>query len=155
MINISEYLKEERIVLNLKANNKEEAVKNLAEVLRNQSEIVDFDKFLKDVFERENLGTTGIGLSLALPHARTQAVNSFVIAIGRIDGGVNFNSLDAEPAKLIFLMGTPKDEVQSYLKILAHLTRLLKKESFRSDLLEAKTSQEVIGIFRREESVQT
>ncbi len=153
MIKISGYLKEERIVLDLRANNKEESIKNLAEVLKGQEEIVDFDKFLSDVFEREDLGTTGIGLGLALPHARTQAVNSFVIAIGRINEGLDFSSLDGEPAKLIFLMGTPKEEVQGYLKILAHLTRLLKKESFRASLLEADTPAKVIEIFKKEEAI--
>ncbi|MFC1599351.1 PTS sugar transporter subunit IIA [Candidatus Omnitrophota bacterium] len=153
MVTISEYLKEERIVLDLKAGDKEETIRNLAEVLREQQQITDFDKFLSDVFERENLGTTGIGLGLALPHARTQAVSAFVIAIGRIDAGVEFSSLDGEPAKLMFLMGTPKEEVQGYLKILAHLTRLLKRESFRTALMEAKTPQEVIDVFKKEEQI--
>lgn len=153
MINISQYLKEERIVLNLKAANKEEAIKNLAEVFKGASEIKDFDKFLADVFEREDLGTTGIGLELALPHARTDAVNSFIIAVGRIDKGVDFKSLDGEPVKLIFLMATPKEEVQNYLKILAHISRLLKKEDLREALLEARTPKEVIDIFKKEEEV--
>lgn len=153
MVNISQYLKEERIVLDLKANGKEKSIRRLAEVLRGQSEIIDFDKFLSDVFERENLGTTGIGLGLALPHARSQSINSFVIAIGRINEGLDFNSLDGEPARLIFFMGTPKEEVQGYLKILAHLTRLLKKESFRKALLEANTPQEVIETFKKEEQI--
>ena len=152
MANISPYLKDERIILDLKPGSKDKTIRRLAEVFRNQSEISDFDKFLSDVFEREELGTTGIGLGLALPHARTQAVNSFVIAIGRIDEGMDFNSLDGEPVKLIFLMGTPKEEVQGYLKILAHLTRILKKESFRASLLEAKTAQEIIDIFKKEEA---
>ena len=78
-------------------------------------------------------------------------MSSFIIAIGRIDKGVDFNSLDGEPVKLVFLMATPKEEVQNYLKILAHLTRLLKKESLRNSLLEAKTPGEVIEAFKREE----
>ena len=150
MVNISEHLKEERIILDLKAETKEEAIKSLAEVFKGSREVNDFDKFLADVFEREDLGTTGIGLELALPHARTDAVSSF-IAVGRIDKGVDFKSLDGEPVKLIFLMATPKEEVQNYLKILAHLTRLLKKESLRASLLEVKTPQEFIEIFRKEE----
>ena len=151
MVNISEHLKEERIILDLKAETKEEAIKSLAEVFKGSPEVNDFDKFLADVFEREDLGTTGIGLELALPHARTDAVSSFIIAVGRIDKGVDFKSLDGEPVKLIFLMATPKEEVQNYLKILAHLTRLLKKESLRASLLEVKTPQEFIEIFRKEE----
>lgn len=153
MVDISGYLKEERINLNLKAKSKEEAIKNLSEVFKTGVEVTNFDRLLADVFERENLGTTAIGLGLALPHARTQAVNSFVIAIGKVNEGVDFNSLDGEPVKLVFLMGTPKEEVQGYLKILAHLTRLLKKESFRTSLMEAKSAQEVIEIFKKEEQI--
>ena len=97
MINISQYLKEGRIILDLKAADKPDCIRRLSEVLRGQDEIADFDGFLSDVFERENLGTTGIGLGLALPHARSQAVNSFVIVIGRIKEGIDFNSLDSEP----------------------------------------------------------
>ena len=152
MVNISQYLKSELINLNLKASTKEEAIRNLAEVLRGESKVTDFDQFISDIFEREGLGTTGIGFSLALPHARSKAVQSFVIAIGRLREGIDFKSLDGEPVKLVFLMGTPKDEVQGYLKVLAHLTRLLKKESFRSPLFDVKTPQELIDMFAKEES---
>ncbi len=152
MVNISQYLKSELIDLDLKASTKEEAIRNLGELLRGDSSITDFDQFISDVFEREGLGTTGIGFSLALPHARSKAVQSFVIAIGRMDEGIDFKSLDGEPVKLIFLMGTPKEEVQGYLKILAHLTRLLKKESFRSPLFDVKTPQELINLFTEEEA---
>ena len=152
MITISEYLKEGRIVLGLKAKDKVDCIRRLGEVLKGQAEIADFEGFLNDVFEREELGTTGIGLSLALPHARSQSVKSFVIAIARIDGGIDFKSLDAEPVKLVFLMGTPKEEIQGYLKILAHLTRLLKRETFRTALLQAATAAEIIELFKKEEA---
>ncbi len=150
-MNIAEYMDSAKIVLDLKASNKEEAIRNLAQIVKDSKEIEDYNRFLNDIFEREELGTTGIGLGVALPHARTQAVNSFVIAVGKVTEGVDFKSLDGEAVKLIFLMGTPKDEVQNYLKILAHLTRLLKKESVRTPLFEAKTPQDIIEIFRREE----
>ncbi|MFC1514875.1 PTS sugar transporter subunit IIA [Candidatus Omnitrophota bacterium] len=152
MINISQYLKEEAIILDLKAGDKAECIRTLSQALKGHAQISDFDGFLNDVFERENLGTTGIGFGLGLPHARSRSIGSFVIAIGRIDKGIDFKSLDGEPVKLVFLMGTPKDEVQNYLKILAHLTRLLKQETFRSALLQAATPAEIIEIFKKEEA---
>ncbi len=148
---ISNYLKTDRIILDIKAKNKQEAINKLAAVLKDDSQINNFDKFVDDIFERENLGTTGIGFNLALPHARTDFVNSFVIVIGRFSEPVDFNSLDAEPVNLIFLMGTPKQDVQNYLGILAHLTHILKKDTFRTQLLEAKSAQEMIDIFKIEE----
>lgn len=152
---ISDFLKTDRINLSFKAaDTKEETIKMLAENLNGASEIADFDQYLADVYERENLGTTGIGFGLALPHARTDAVKGILVQVARIDDGVDFKSLDGENVKLIFLMGTPKSEVQNYLKMLSNLTRLLKKELFRTSLLEAKTPEEIIEIFKREEEYE-
>ena len=148
---ISGYLREERIILGFKAENKEDAIRKLASVFAGSKEVQDIDKFVKDILDRENLGTTGIGFNLALPHARTDAVVSFVIAVGISPQGVNFNSLDGEPAKLIFLMGTPKKEVQKYLSILANLTRMLKDEMFRARLLEAEAPKQIIELFKSQE----
>ena len=152
MVNISQYLRSELINLDLKASTKEEAIRNLGELLRGNSDITDFDQFISDVFEREGLGTTGIGFSLALPHARSKAVKSFVIAIGRLNDGIDFKSLDGEPVKLILLMGTPKDDLGNYLKTLAQLSRLLKKEQFCKSLITAQSPDDVCALFKEMES---
>jgi len=149
---IADFLKEDRVLLKLEACNKEEAIKEVAGLLRSSKEVTDFDLFLKDVFSRESLNTTGIGEYIAIPHARTDAVKDFVIAFGRSLEGIEFDSLDKKPAKFIFLMGTPQEKgLNSYLKILAHLTRLLKRESFREALLKASSPKEVIEEFRKVE----
>jgi fructose-specific phosphotransferase system IIA component len=153
---IGDYLTEERISLELKTHTKEEAIKEMSTLLKDAKELVDFDTFVKDVFEREKLGTTGIGNEIAIPHARTDAVKDFVIAFGRSSEGVEFNSLDGKPAKLIFLMGTQKEKnLNNYLKTLAHLTRLLKRESFRSLLLKASSPREIIDAFKKAEAQGT
>ena len=74
-VKISDYLKEDRIVLNLQALKKEDVIKELARLLQEAEEVTDFDLFLKDIFERETLNTTGIGNHLAIPHARTDDVS--------------------------------------------------------------------------------
>jgi len=146
---ISDYLKEEMICLNLKATEKGEAIRELGSFIRKAEEINNYEMFLKDVVEREKLTTTGIGDGVALPHARTDAVTRFVLAFGRSESGVEFESLDRKKAKLIFLMGTPKTAgLDQYLVLLAHLTRLLKGESFRESLLKAKSPGEIIDIFK-------
>ena len=150
---IKDYLKEDRISLNIKAHTKEEAIKELSVLLKDAPEIADFDLFLKEVFERETLKTTGIGSELAIPHARTDAVKSFIIALGKSNEGVEFESLDGKPVKLIFLMGTPKGKnINGYLEILARLTRLLQHESFRKALLEASSPKDIIDEFNKIES---
>jgi len=149
---ISDFLRKDRVVLDFQPSpTKEETIRKLSEMVKDAPEIADYDQYLADVYERENLGTTGIGFGLALPHARTDAVKQILILIVRVDEGVDFKSLDGEPVKLIFLMGTPKTEVQNYLKVLSNLTRLLKKELFRTALLEAQSAEEIIEVFKREE----
>lgn len=150
---IKDYLKEDRILLNLKAEKKEEAIKEIATLLKDAEEITDFEAFLKDVFERENLGTTGIGHEVAIPHARSNAATGFVIAFGRSPEGVEFDSLDGKAAKLIFLMATPKEkDLSVYLMTLAHLSRLLQKEYFRNLLLQASSQKEIIDHFKKVET---
>jgi len=147
---ITDFLTEDKILLDLKASNKEGAIKEIADVLRSSSSISDFDSFLKDIFEREALNTTAIGKHIAIPHARTDVIKEFVIAFGRCKKGMELNSLDNKPVKLIFLMGTPKEkDLGSYLQILACLTRILNKEEFREALLNASTPKEVIQAFRK------
>lgn len=149
---ISDFLQEKRINVQLSVSTKEEAIQAMVAMIKDDAEVVNADVFLKDLMDREELGTTGIGLGLALPHARTDGVRGLVLLIGRLVTPVDFKSLDDQPVSLIFLMGTPKNDVQNYLKVLAHLTRLLKKEVFRNTLLHAKDSSEIIGCFNREES---
>ncbi|MCK4308168.1 PTS sugar transporter subunit IIA [candidate division WOR-3 bacterium] len=150
-MNISTYLKEERICLNLEATEKKAAIRELAGFLRGSKEVTNFNSFLKDVFKREKVGTTGIGNGIAIPHARTDAVSEFVIAFGRSAKGVEFQSLDSKPVKLVFLMGAPKQNINGYLRILARLTRLLKKWEFRKSFMEASSAREIIEIFEKTE----
>ena len=145
---ISDHISGKMICLDLRNTTKEDVIKELAELLKNSEDVTDFDIFLKDVFEREKLGATGINNGIAIPHARTDAVNNIVIAFGRSSQGIDFNGVDDKPAKLVFLIGTPKKDVNKYLQVLAHLTRLLKKESFRQQLLEAQNANEILNAIK-------
>ena len=145
---VKSYIREELINLDLLSERKEDAIRELARLMESTQGMIDFDLFLEDVFERERLGTTGIGDGIAIPHARTDAVDQLVIALGRSARGVEFESLDGKKVKLLFLMGTPKGSVSHYLKILAQLTRLLKEGTFRDKLLEARDKEIVVSLFR-------
>jgi PTS system fructose-specific IIC component len=149
---ISDYLKQDEIITKLTASSKDEAIKELARALEHEPKVTDLDLFINDTFEREGFCTTGIGRSVAIPHARTEAVSGIVIALGRSVEGIDFDSLDGKPVHLVFLMGTPKRKnLSNYLSVLARLTRLLEKESFRKMLLEADTKAEIIDAFRKVE----
>ena len=150
-VDVRDYIQKEFVNLNLISGRKEDAIRELAQLVENAQEIADFEHFLEDVFERERLETTGIGDETAIPHARTDVVSRLIIAVGRSTHGVEFESLDGRKVKLIFLMGTPKGSVSHYLKILAQLTRLLKREPFREKLLEAQDGEMVVKLFRGSE----
>ena len=148
IVEVKGYIREELINLDLLSEQKDDAIRELVQLMENAEGMVDFERFLEDVFERERLGTTGIGDGIAIPHARTDAVDQLVIAIGRSARGVEFESLDGKKVKLLFLMGTPRGSVSHYLKILAQLTRLLKEGAFRDKLLEAQDKGTVVSLFR-------
>ena len=150
---LSDNISEAVVCLNMKGLAKDEAIRELAELLRASPQVRDFDVYLKDVFAREQMGTTGIGEAVAIPHARTDAVTDFVIAIGRSSKGIDFSAVDGAPVKLIVMMGTPLGQVGEYLKILAHLCYLLKRNGFIESLMQAPDRAAVAELFRNNEDV--
>ncbi len=145
------YMKADMMCLDIKSKDKEGAIRELGEYIRKTGKVRDYDEYLKEVFEREKLVTTGIGNELAIPHARTDKVDKFMVVFGRSAEGVDFESFDKRPARLIFLMAIPKKDIDNYLIILAHLTRVLKKDELLKGLYDAKLPEEVMDIFKRAE----
>ena len=146
---ISQYLKKEFCVMNLKSETKEEAIREIVSVLDGPGKIRDKDKFIEDILEREQLGSTGIGHNVAIPHARTDVIEGFVIGMGRSEKGIDFNSIDGKKAHIIFLMGASTKELNLYLRLLAELSKLLMSFSFREQLMSAHSSEEVLEVFER------
>ena len=149
VVDITDYIQHNLINLNLKARKKEDAIRELAQLMENIPAISNFKRFLEDVFEREQLETTGIGDEIAIPHARTDAVKQLIIAVGRSRHGIHFESPDGRKVKLLLLMGIPRESVSHYLKILAQLTRLLKRGPLREKLLEAQDTPSVLALFKQ------
>ena len=143
---ITDYIQPNLINLNLKARNKEDAIRELALLMKNTPAMGNFRGFLEDVFEREQLEPTGIGDEVAMPHARTDAVKQLIIAVGRSRHGINFDSPDGRNVKLLLLMGIPQESISHYLKILAQLTRLLKQGPLREKLLEAQDNASFLAL---------
>ena len=152
VIKINRYLEENRILTDLNADKKEDAIKEISALLKDAKQVVDFDTFVEDVLAREKIKTTGIGDGVAIPHTRSDAVKDFVIALGRSTKGIGFDSINDQPAKLIFLIGAPKGKnTNDYLKLLAHLSALLKEEAFRNALLNASSPKEIMDEFKKAE----
>jgi PTS system nitrogen regulatory IIA component len=147
-LDVTDYIQKDFITLHLRSEKKESAIRELAQLMEGAPAIGDLKRFIEDVFERERLGSTGIGDEIAVPHARTDAVNQLIIAIGRSKSGVECESPDGKKVKLFFLMGTPQGSVSHYLHILAQLTRLLKHSTLKEKLLEAQDRNSFITLFK-------
>jgi len=152
MINISELLSKEAILLNVKSKDKISVIRELVSLLVKQNMVLDEGELLRDILKRENLESTGIGLGIAIPHARTKAVNSLSLAFGRSKEGVDFSSIDGKPSYLIFLIAAPEEEKTKYIMALAKLSKILRKETVRKKLLEASSQEEVLEIIKNAES---
>lgn len=148
---ISEILTVERIILDLEVDDKYDAISKLIKTLGNCSDVINQEKFAKDIVQREEDFPTGLENGTALPHARTTAVTDLVMSFGRSDNGVDFGAPDAKPATLIFLFGVPRDEVKDYLKTIAQLSRLLQKDTFRRQLMQAKAPADILDAIRASE----
>ncbi len=148
---LSDHLEERFVNIELVSRTKEDAINELAGLLKDSPEMLDFDLYVKDVFDREKQASTGIGRGAAIPHARTEAVKDFVVAVGRAAEGIDFGSIDGKPVHSIVLMGTPKAKVKTYLKLLAHLSHLFKTNGFLDKLLDAPDTAAIVELFKAHE----
>ena len=146
MMKLRDHLNEERILLHLGATDKDGAIAETAQCLRDHPDVADFDEFVRAVRTREHEGTTGIDSGVAIPHARTDSVRGFVAALSRSREGLDFAAVDGGPVKLVILMGIPTDQVKAYLRLLAHLSLLLKQPEFLKRVLEAESARDVIDV---------
>ncbi len=151
MVKITDFMEEKLISLELKSKTKEEVLKELQEIISKSENITDSQKCYQALIAREKLGSTGIGKSVAIPHAKTDFASKLTIGFGISRNGIDFESLDDEKTNIFFIFASPLRESQTYLKILARISRLIRNEDFRSSLLNAKTPKEIIELINKEE----
>lgn len=134
---ISELLNPEAIVAGLQATDKPKALVELTDALVACNPSLDRDKVIRVLQDREKLGSTGIGDGVAIPHGKLEGIPELMLAFGRSRKGVDFESMDGQPAHLFFLLVAPEESVGIHLKTLARISKLLKDGSVRQKLLEA------------------
>lgn len=146
-VKISKYL-DVNLVVFLDASTRDEALETLVNTLAKSKKLRDKDKFFKAILEREKIVSTGIGMSIAVPHAKLKDIQQFFIVIGiQKSPGLDWNALDKSPVRIIFMIGGPEDKQTEYLQILSRLTHAIKDEELRKKLLKASSSQDVIKLF--------
>jgi len=136
-------------MLDLVANSREAAICALHAQLAKSPAVKDAPKFLHELLERAMLAPVCISAEVALPHARTDAVERVVVGVARVTApGVGFDA-EHPQVRLIFMVGTPKQQVEEYLLAVAAITRLLRTEGVRAGLLAAKTEAEFTALLAR------
>ncbi len=145
---ISAYL-DPNLVVFLEEDSRDGAILRLVDVLDTQKKLQDRHAFHAAILEREKIVSTGIGIGVAIPHAKLEGYHEFFIAIGiQKKTGLEWNALDGSFVKLIFMIGGPDHRQTEYLKILSRLTQSIKDEERRKRLLKAGSVQEVLDLFR-------
>jgi len=146
MKSIAEFLSRGRVVF-LTCTTKEAALNALVDSIGSSAAVEDLEKLRKAIFDRERILSTGIGLGIAIPHAKISSIREFVVAVGVAHNGIEFSSLDGQPVKIIVMIAGPDHQHEQYLKILARTTLLLKNAMNRQAILGAKTEDDVFHLF--------
>lgn len=142
LIEIYKYMDPNRII-DITSDNKNDALKELAKVIGTSNIITDEELFLKKIYDREKLMSTGIGYSIAVPHIRDASIKDFVIALGRKAEGLDYESIDNKPVKLIFMIGASDTQDRDYIRLLSKLVLRLKNKKFVKKLLAAASPEEI------------
>lgn len=144
MLKIGDYLDENSVIF-FQASSQKEALEKLVKKAFDQNKVTDFELFLKKVEDREKIVSTGVGLSVAIPHAKLQGYDDFFIIVGILSKGIDWHAIDGHPVRIIFLIGGPDDKQNEYLQILSTLTSLIKEEDFRKKLLTTNSPKDIVN----------
>ena len=147
---ICDVLQRETILADLKATTKKGI---LEELVAPVSEIANVkpDDMVKVLMEREQLGSTGIGGGIGIPHGKMKDIDSLILGFGLSRKGVDFESLDGQPTHIFFLLITPENSTGLHLKLLAAISRILKNDPFKARLLKASSGDEIFEIIKEED----
>ena len=134
------------LICDLRAETKDEVLVELCNLSADAPGMMNQSGFLKAIKGSEKVMSTGLGMGIAIPHARTSSVSDFIIAIGRTRKGIDFESLDGAPVYLIILLGAPVGKRDDFLKLVAKIGSLFIDQDFIKQFLDAKSPQEMYNL---------
>ncbi|MCD6328480.1 PTS sugar transporter subunit IIA [bacterium] len=146
MAELTSFMQEKLICLDLKSKTKAEVFEEMSDLISRSESVPDRETFLSALKEREAVMTTGIGMGVGIPHARSDSIERLVIAIGVSQEGIDFGAVDDQLVRVVFMIGIPASEPKLYLQVLAAITRFARKQSNRERLLSAKSEAEVFAV---------
>ena len=150
---ISDILSEKIIKTDMECTDKDDAINKIIDLASNSGLMLDVEKVRECVFEREKLVSTGVGKGFAIPHGKTDEIKDIVAAFAVLKDPIDFDSIDLEPVKFIFLIVGKESLLNAHIKLLSRISRLMNKDDFREKLEEAKSSEEVMKLFKEEEQI--
>jgi len=127
---------------------KDTILTDMVDLCYSAGKIRDLDTFKEAIFEREAIMSTGIGLGVAVPHAKIAGIEEFFITVGILENPVDWQAIDDQPVSIVFLIGGPDNRQKDYLRILSKLVLFTKNESRRTALMHATSPQDIITHFR-------
>ena len=145
---LSDFVIPDAILVDLQATNKEGAIREIVASLRDAGRVgpADFEAVVRAILGREELGSTGIGQGVAVPHTRHPTVDRLIGTVALSRKGVDFAALDGEPVHTLFLLVSPPNQPGDHLRALENISRHLKDERFVSFLRQAKTREQVVEL---------
>ena len=152
LVLLTDLLTPERIKIPLVSNTKDALLRELVDLVGQQAKVRDRDEVLRAVIDREQVLSTGIGNGVAIPHGKSAAVDDLVLAAGVARDGVDFEALDGQPVQLFFLLVGPDSAAGQHVKALSRISRLLRRDSFRTRLASAGSPEEFYAILAEAES---
>ena len=148
MRSVTEECRSDLILAGLKGRTREEVLMELASCLVRAGIVKEEGPLVEALLAREDLGSTGVGDGVAIPHARVAAIEHPVLVVGRSTQGVDFRSLDGKPADLFFLILTPDGKTGEYLQALAQISRLLRRAALREALRRADSAESILKVLK-------
>jgi mannitol/fructose-specific phosphotransferase system IIA component (Ntr-type) len=145
-VKIQDILQKNGILTNLESTDKPEILTQMAKYLATLYDIKDQDHIVRKILDRETEMSTGIGLGIAIPHARVEGVDKVYMVAGRSVKGIEFNAIDEQPVHLLFMMLSPANASSQYTNILSSLSRIMSYEEIRNSLIESDDAEKFLGI---------
>ncbi len=150
---IIDMLKTDYILEELKSGNKRDVLKELVGSFMKIHQKLDSEATLNVLFEREKLGSTGIGEGIAIPHGKITGLDQIILSFGRSAVGIDFDAMDGKPVHLFFLLIAPENSAGQHLKTLAKISKMLKDSVFRTKLMAAKSKDELYKIIANQDDL--
>ncbi|MGH4121541.1 MAG: PTS sugar transporter subunit IIA [Clostridium sp.] len=148
-MNITELLNVNLIKLELNSKTKEDVIKEMVTILDKDGKLLDVDKYLQAVLDRETEFSTGIGMGIAIPHGKSSGVKEPALVFGRSVDGIDYQSMDEELAHIFFLIAVPEESSDEHLKILGQISRKLMHKELRDSLMKASSAEEIITLLEQ------